>query len=134
MKEYEIYLKHKDKELTESDSDNIKSFIQELKQSGKSGSTLNRKMVSLRKYYEYLRMNAYIAVNPCLKVKVPKIEFKAPEYLSIEQITKLLDSPDDSDLGKRDKAMLELLYACGLKASELASLNIEDLDLRMGFV
>lgn len=134
VKEYETYIQKHGKGIFDSRQEDIKAFLNDLKREGKRGSTVNRKMVSVRKYFEFLRIKGRITKNPAFNVKVPKVEYKVPEYLSIEQIVHLLDEPDESDLGKRDKAMLELLYACGLKASELAALNIQDLDLRIGFV
>ena len=134
IKEFEAYLSENGKWLTVAESSDVKDFLFRLKNERRSGSTINRKMVSIRTYYEFLKLTGEVEKNPCYKVKVPKTEKKMPEYLSIEQIEALLEQPDDSDLGKRDRALLELMYACGLKASEVSELNVHDADLRIGFI
>ena len=72
--------------------------------------------------------------NPADNIKSPKIEKKAMEFLKPEEVDKLMDLPDDTDKGIRDKAILELLYATGIRASELIDMEIADINLRMGFV
>ena len=72
--------------------------------------------------------------NPADNIKSPKIEKKAMEYLLPEDIDKLMDLPDDTDKGIRDKAILELLYATGIRATELIDMDIADINIRMGFV
>lgn len=134
VREFERYLSDNGKWITVCESDDVKNFLFKLRNEKKSPSTINRKMVSIRSYYEFLRISGEIDSNPCHRVKVPKAEKKGPEFLTIEQIEALLAQPDDSAKGKRDKALLELMYACGLKASEVCDINIQDVDLRIGFV
>ncbi len=134
IREFEAYLSENGKWLAVAESSDVKDFLFKLKNERRSGSTINRKMVSIRTYYEFLKLTGETDKNPCYRVKVPKTEKKMPEYLSIEQIEALLEQPDDSDLGKRDRALLELMYACGLKASEVSELNVHDADLRIGFI
>ncbi len=134
IKDYCLYLDSKKYNPLACSADTIKAFLTTLKNLGRSRSTINRKMVSIRKYYDFLRFNGEISFNPCSKVIVPKVEAKDFQYLSIEQVDNLLKQPSDDEKGLRDKALLELLYACGLKVSELTALNVQDIDLRIGFV
>lgn len=83
----------------------------ELKNSGKSRATANRKLSSIRTFYKYLIKQGLISVNPTEDIKSPKIERKKLEYLTIEEVEELLTAPDDSIKGIRDRAMLEVLYA-----------------------
>ena len=134
VKEFDEYLDKKKILIENLSGDNIKDFLNNLKNSGRSNSTMNRKMVSIRKYIEFLRNTAVLSTDPSRKIKVPKVEPKQLEYLSLEEIEKLLSQPGDDAKGLRDRAILELLYACGLKVTELTSLNVQDVDLRIGFV
>ena len=112
----------------------VTAFLNKLKADGRSPSTLNRKMASIRTFYNYLQDKHVIADNPARGVKTPRVEKKELEYLSIKEIDKLLESPDDSLKGRRDRAILEVLYATGIKVSELIDANLEDVNFRMGFI
>lgn len=112
----------------------VTAFLNKLKADGRSPSTLNRKMASIRTFYNYLQDNQLIIENPARGVKTPRVEKKELEYLSIKEIDKLLESPDDSLKGRRDRAILEVLYATGIKVSELIDANLEDVNFRMGFI
>ena len=83
--------------------------------------------------YKYFIEKGLINKNPTANIKSPKIERKEIEYLSLEEVNKLLSTPDDTLKGKRDKAILELLYATGIRVNELVAANIEDVNLRIGF-
>ena len=132
MKEFEAFLQEHGKWTAVCEAEDIRSYLMYLKDIGRSGSTINRKMVSIRKYFEYMRSSGQIDKTPANKLKVPKLERKKPEFLTVEQIEAVLAQPDDSELGIRDRALLELMYACGLKASEVSELNLQDIDLRIG--
>lgn len=112
----------------------VTAFLNKLKADGRSPSTLNRKMASIRTLYNYLQDKHVITDNPARGVKTPRVEKKELEYLSIKEIDKLLESPDDSLKGRRDRAILEVLYATGIKVSELIDANLEDVNFRMGFI
>lgn len=121
-------------EILETSSTEIVAFLHHLKNSGKSAATVNRKLASIRSFFNYLINEGHIQNNPTANIKSPKIERKHIEYLDISEIDKLITAPDDSIKGLRDKAILEVLYATGIRVSEIIGANLEDINLRMGFI
>jgi len=119
------------KNITTSD---LSDYIQELK--GKlSERSLARNLSSLRSFYRFLILNSHINHNPTRLIDFPKLPRRLPEVLSFEEVERLLSAPDPkTPEGKRDKAMLELLYATGIRVSELITIKIHDLDLERGIV
>ena len=112
----------------------VVAYLHYLKQAGRSASTVNRKVASIRGFFRYLISKGVMSEDPTDKIKSPKIERKKVEYLSIREIDRLLACPDESNKGIRDRAILEVLYATGIRVSELIALDIDDINLRMGFV
>lgn len=109
----------------------INNYIDSMKELGKANSTISRNIASLRKFFMYLVEIGSIKSNPASSVQVPRVEKKLPEGLTTREVVKLLKQPKCNDLkGYRDKAMLELLYATGIKVSELISLTVRDVDIR----
>jgi integrase/recombinase XerD len=133
--EFESFLlaKGMENELLANNTDLI-TYIMKLKNDGKAGATLNRKIASLRAYYGFLYENSLIPTNPSKNMKSPKVERKEIDYLSIEEIESLLEFPDNSPKGIRDRAILEVLYATGIRVSELSQANLSDVNLRIGFI
>lgn len=124
-----------DKNITTVDGEHIEKYKQVLVKNGKSVATVSRCMSSLRSFYKYLVVSGVCDVNPTVEVKNDKVEKKYFEILTEEEIDKLLAQPDTDDFkGVRDKAMLEMLYATGMKVSELMALNVSDINLKMGCV
>ena len=108
----------------------IRGFLAELFRVGDSRATAARKLAAIRTFLRYLRREGLIDDDPGLLVATPKREQKVPRHLDIDEITKLLETPDTSTpLGRRDRAILELFYASGLRLSELVGLDLEDLNL-----
>jgi len=120
--------------LSEASNSEVVAYLMSLKQAGRSKSTVNRKLASIRTYYNFLQKNGEVTINPADDIKSPKIEKKEIEYLSLEEMDRLMSLPDESLKGARDKAILELLYATGIRASELINMKESDVNLRMGFV
>lgn len=120
--------------LLETSSTEIVAFLHNLKISGKSAATVNRKLASVRAFYNFLMNSGLVSSNPTVDIKSPKIERKELEYLTLEEVDKLLETPDDSIRGIRDKAILEVLYATGIRVSELIEADLEDINMRMGFI
>lgn len=121
-------------DLLDTSSTEIIAFLHDLKISGKSAATVNRKLASVRAFFNFLINSGLIQSNPTVDIKSPKIERKELEYLTIEEVDKLLSVPDDSVRGVRDRAILEVLYATGIRVSELIEADLEDLNMRMGFI
>lgn len=120
--------------MAEATNTAVVAYLMDLKNSGKSSSTVSRKLASIRAYYRFLVNKGIVKVNPTEDIKAPKISRNEISYFTIEEIEKLLDMPDDSTKGKRDRAILEVLYATGIRASEIIELRVSSINLRMGFV
>lgn len=115
--------------------DDVIKYKNFLTDSGKSISTVSRNMSSLRSFYKYLYIEGFVDVNPTLKIKNDKTEKKFFEILSEDEIDTLLAVPDSTSYkGIRDRAILEVLYATGLKVSELVSLDISDVNIKMSCI
>ena len=121
-------------DLLDTSSTEIVAFLHDLKNSGKSAATVNRKLASVRAFFNFLMNSGLVSSNPTADIKSPKIERKELEYLTLEEVDKLLETPDDSIRGIRDKAILEVLYATGIRVSELIEADLEDINMRMGFI
>ena len=121
-------------DILNTSSTEIVAFLHNLKISGKSAATVNRKLASVRAFFNYLIEAGLIKVNPTANIKSPKIERKKLDYLEIEEIDRLLAVQDDSVKGIRDRAILEVLYATGIRVSELIVANVDDINLRMGCI
>ncbi len=115
--------------LLKSDSNQIRSFLTFLHEREYSKATAARKLATLRSFYKFLMRKSMITTNPVAAIRTPKQEKRLPKFLDIEQVRKLLSTPDDTTLlGARDRAMLETLYSTGVRVSELVALNVEDVD------
>ena len=121
-------------DLLDTSSTEIVAFLHNLKINGKSAATVNRKLASVRAFFNFLINSGLIQNNPTVDIKSPKIERRELEYLTIEEVDKLLSVPDDSVRGVRDRAILEVLYATGIRVSELIDADLEDINMRMGFI
>ena len=108
----------------------IMAYSESLRKEGCANSSIARSIVSIRNYYKYLIKNSFSQNDPTAYFTIPKIKRNIPQILSVEEIDELLNSPDDATTkGSRDKAMLELMYATGIKVSELLSLTVYDVNL-----
>ena len=123
------------KRVTKVDSNVICKFYEYLYSIGKSQATISRVSASLRCFYTYLIKASIVTETPILKLKTSKSEKKLPEILTSKEVLSLLSQPSGSDYKSiRDKAMLELLYATGIKVSELIELNVSEVNLQIGFL
>ena len=100
-----------------------------------AASSISRSIASIRTFFQYLTQKNGWKENPAEKLKAPKIEKKLPGILTVEEVDLLLAQPKGNTAkGIRDKAMLELLYATGIRVSELISLKIKDINLKLGYL
>jgi integrase/recombinase XerC len=113
----------------------IRAFMAELYRQGHARASMARKLSALRAFGRYLRREGWIDADPAALAASPKREQKIPAHLSIDEMARLLEMPDVADsLGCRDRAILELFYASGLRLSELVGLDLEDVNLRARMV
>lgn len=119
----------------ETDNKNILAFLMYLQGQGQTSSSISRKLAAVKAFYRYLFQENYLLNNPAELLSTPKLERKLPRVLTVEEVDSLLAAPKPTSLsGLRDKAMLEVLYATGVRVSELISLNLTDLNLDMGYL
>ena len=108
----------------------IRGYMAELYRLGQSRASVARKLSSLRSFVRFLRREGRIDTDPSVLAQSPRREHKVPAHLSMDEMTRLLEAPDGSaPLGRRDRAILELFYASGLRLSELVGLDMEDVNL-----
>lgn len=113
----------------------VEEYITYLENLGRVAATISRSIVSLKSFYQYLLLCGVVKNDPTVEIHSPKVEKKLPQVLSFEEVELLLEQPSGNDLkGYRDKAMLELLYATGIRVSELIALNVQDVNVNMGFI
>ena len=110
-------------------------YLDHLYQSGLSHRSVARHITTLRNFYGFLLREGAIASDPTEYLRTPKQWQTIPKFLNLEEIEKLIQAPDTArPTGSRDRAMIELLYACGLRVSELCRVGVGDLDARSGYV
>jgi len=110
----------------------VRQYIAQRRRKGLAAKSLQRELSTLRSFFNYLLREAQIDNNPAQGIRAPKADRKLPDTLDIDQIAHLLDAPLESDIEKRDRAIMELLYSSGLRLAELISINLNDIDLRDG--
>jgi len=109
--------------------DVIRGYLGELYRQGQARTSVARKVSALRTFTRYLRREGFIDADPSVLAVAPKREQKVPAHLSVDEMAKLVETPDVSTpLGRRDRAILELFYASGIRLSELVALDLEDVD------
>ena len=118
--------------VTETD---LNGYLSYLRRNKFAASTISRSVASIRAFYQFLFRAHQIVQDPSENLKPPKVEKKTPEILTVEEVDLLLRQPSlDTAKGLRDKAMLELLYATGMRVSELMHLKVSDVNLNLGYV
>ena len=113
----------------------MNAYILMMEQKQFATSTISRNIAALKSFFDYLERYENHQGNPAARLKTPKIEKKAPEVLTVAEVTRLLEQPagrNNKEL--RDKAMLELMYATGIRVSELVSLTIDDINVQAGYI
>ncbi len=111
------------------------TYMIHLKKIGKANATISRTIASLRTFYSFLHNKGYVEINPSTELEAPKMDRKLPQVLTLAEVERILAKPDlRTSIGKRDKAMIELLYATGIRVSELISLSLSDVNTAMGYI
>ena len=122
-------------DLRKVKKETINEYLLHMTQIGKSPATVTRSTASIKSFYAYLLQSGTIKANPAKSVAAMKVERKYPEILTNREVELFLEQPKCVDeKGFRDHAMLELLYATGIRVSELIGLNVEDVNLSAGFI
>ncbi len=136
LDQFLIFLKKKKiNSIHDVSKDTLLDFLFHKKTEGISESSLARKGAALRTFFKFMMSDSYISHNPAEILSSPKIWHLIPDVLSIQEVEKLLRSPDEkTSIGLRDKAILELMYATGMRVSEAAHLKITDLNTEIGFI
>lgn len=113
----------------------LNSYILKLEKQGRAASTISRNVASIHSFFQFLFKSNMIDKDPSEAITAPKIDKKIPDILTLEEVELLLDQPCTTDnKGIRDKAMLELLYATGIRVSELINLKESDVNMPMGYI
>ncbi|MCD8191511.1 MAG: site-specific tyrosine recombinase XerD [Oscillospiraceae bacterium] len=126
---------HMDFTFEEADSETLSDYISMLRAEGKSVATVSRSIASIKSFYSFLLSEGIISLNPSLVLVPDKSAQKLPQILTSREVELLLEQPECVDAkGYRDRAMLELLYATGIRVSELIALNVSDVNLSVGII
>ena len=108
----------------------LRDFMRELSISGRKNRTIARKATVIKSFFEYCCSNNFSSTNPAQNLKIPKFEKKLPKYFTVIEIDELLNIPDlSSKFGIRNKAILELIYSCGMRISEVSECKIKQIDI-----
>lgn len=136
LRQYKTYLQSNHRDLlNDSNHDTILTYLDSLQSKGRAKSTISRNLAAIKSFYQYLVRQRYLEKDPAATMESPKLEKKLPKILTVQEVEELLKQPNITvPGGLRDKAMLELLYATGIRVSELINLNISDANLDMGYI
>lgn len=124
-----------DEELLQVSRQQLIAYLVRLKQEGRSSATVARKLASIKAFYRFLTAERYIRRNPAEVLEAASRGLHLPKVLSVQEVERLLDEPNLGTLdGYRDKTMLELLYATGMRVSELVNVPVKNVDMKMQYV
>ncbi|MGH9901200.1 MAG: tyrosine recombinase XerC [Pyrinomonadaceae bacterium] len=118
-------------DIRQIDHITIREWLSALHTAQKKKTSIARKLATLRTFFQFLIREGVVETNPAKLVSTPRLEKKLPNHLSVEEMVRFIETPDvETDLGKRDRAILELLYGTGVRVSELTKLDVHDIDFR----
>lgn len=118
-------------DIREIDHITIREYMAKLYQGHRKKSSIARKLATLRTFFKFLCREQVLELNPARLVSSPRLEKRLPKVISIDEVVDFIETPDtDTVLGKRDKAIIELLYATGCRVSEIAGMNLDDIDFK----
>lgn len=135
VRQFSDWIDREGLDLSQATQEDVRRYALYLTNRGKSDATVVRSVASLKSFYCYMLATHVVPANPAKGFTPSKLERKLPEVLSSKEVDLFLDQPDSSDeKGCRDKAMLEVLYATGIRVSELIALDVHDVNLSVGFI
>lgn len=135
IKRFMDFLSKRQEEIKDVEEVTIMAYVQFLQKNKRANSSIVRNIVSIRNFYKYLSKNGIMEEDPVINYEMPKIKRNIPQILTIEEVDELLNAPDLSEgKGIRDKAMLEVMYATGMKVSELLNITIFDINLKLMYI
>jgi integrase/recombinase XerD len=113
----------------------IISYLLQMQKSGKASSSISRACAAIKSFFQFLFKESIIEEDPTENIDTPKLKHRLPKVLTVQEVEKLLSQPNMTNpLGIRDRSILELMYATGIRVSELTSLHIDDVNLEAGFL
>ena len=136
IRQYSDWLRQEEElDVVEAKQVNISDYLSHLEEDGRSGATVSRNLASLKNFYAYLVTSGFLEKTPVTDIRIARGEKKLPQILTSREIELLLAQPVYSDAkGYRDKAMLEVMYATGIRVTELIDLDVSDVNLSMGVI
>lgn len=130
-----LFAVSRSKDVLSLDADDLAHFMRSLHTEGLAPKSVARTLVAVRGFYKFLIQDGFLKLDPCVNIESPKSWQSLPRFLSPEEVERLLSTPDPATtIGLRDKAMLEILYATGLRVSELAGLTPSNINFELGFL
>jgi len=134
-KDLEVFIVHAQKNAADIEMIDVRGFVAQQIKQGLTKTTAGRRLSTVRSFLKFLTREGYLEANPAKLVSTPKAEKRLPTFLSVDDVFKLIEKPDTIGfIHARDRAILELLYSSGLRVSEVAGLNVEDVNTREGLV
>lgn len=134
LENFASFLKEEKIQLKQADPLSIHKYLIDLKDKSYKETTISRNLSSLKAFFSFLEEEKMISNNPVNEIDRPKMAFKLPEVLSVKEIESILRAPKADLLGLRDQAMLETLYASGIRISELINLDMNNLNLDLSYI
>ncbi|MBQ8526460.1 MAG: site-specific tyrosine recombinase XerD [Clostridia bacterium] len=138
IRQYFDYVSENSLDVLRISKTQIITYMLYMQKNGRAAASVSRSMASVRAFYNYLMSKNYVDTNPAYRLETPRQEKKLPCILTTDEVVSLLAQPDSvvppTPKSIRDKAMLELIYATGIKVSELISLAVDDVDISLGYI
>lgn len=132
---YTAHLEGRSVTALKATRDDVIAFMSALQSKGMAASTVERKIAAVKSFHAYLVRESLTDVHPTVDITLPKVPVRLPDVISVDDAQRLLSQPfPDGPVGHRDRAVLETLYGCGLRVSELTGLDLSAIDLESGFV
>ncbi|MGI6357305.1 MAG: site-specific tyrosine recombinase XerD [Bacillota bacterium] len=121
--------------LSDTSRETVRAYLEQLHNRGRAASTISRNLAAIKSFYQFMVREDRLSVDPTEHLQSPKVEKRLPHVMSLTEVEALLSQPSsDEPASQRDKAMLEVLYATGIRVSELVSLDTNDINLEVGYL